>query len=147
MSTVVEQQYRRFLLILSGFIFVGSAVELFFAEHYGNALQIFPFVLSAAGLLSVIAGLATMRKPYLNALRYVMYVIAAGSLFGIYEHVEHNFEFTSEIKPNLSSIEVFWEALHGASPFLAPGILFLGALLAYAATWKHPVLSESEPAG
>lgn len=72
-----------------------------------------------------------------------MAVVALGGLFGVYEHVAHNMAFEREIRPMADLAEVLWEGLFGASPLLAPGILALGALLALAATYRHPFLSRA----
>jgi hypothetical protein len=71
-----------------------------------------------------------------------MLVVALASLFGTYEHLVNNFGFESEIRPNATAGQVFFDALAGANPLLAPGILFLAALLAYAATYAHPLLAS-----
>jgi hypothetical protein len=57
-------------------------------------------------------------------------------LLGIYEHLENNFKFALEIRPNAVLSNVFWESLSGANPLLAPGILAL------AATYYQPELSK-----
>jgi hypothetical protein len=63
-------------------------------------------------------------------------------LIGIYEHIEHNLAFELEIRPNATAGQVFMEALGGASPLLAPGILALAAILAIAATYYHPAFGK-----
>ncbi|MDR8392900.1 hypothetical protein NC796_17220 [Aliifodinibius sp. S!AR15-10] len=138
----VEQQYRRFLLSLSGFIFAGSALELVFLEHYEAIIQYLPFVLSGVGLITVLIAIRKASQSSIKWLRYVMWIVGIGGIFGMYQHLEHNFDFAVEISPNISTMGAFWESLYGASPFLAPGILCLGALLGYAATWRHPLLSD-----
>lgn len=141
-ETVEVKHYRQFLLILSAFIFAGSIIELEFIEHYESTVQWVPFVLSGAGLLGTITALIKSSSALVRTLRYLMIVIFAGGIFGMYQHLDHNFIFAKEIQPNLSTMEAFMEALYGASPFLAPGILCLGALLAYAALWHHPQLER-----
>lgn len=56
------------------------------------------------------------------------------------EHIEHNLAFELEIRPNATTGDVFFEALSGANPLLAPGILGLAAIVALAATYYHPQL-------
>lgn len=138
----IVQKYRRFLLLVSAFIFAGSVVELIFIEHYEDAIQFVPFGLSAIGLTLVLLALRNQSNGILKWLRYGMWLIAAGSVLGVYEHLEHNYEFALEISPNITTSKALIEMLYGASPFLAPGMLFLGALLAYAATWGHDALSQ-----
>lgn len=144
-EAALVKQYRRFLLVLSAFIFAGSIVELEFIEHYESTMQLVPFVLVGAGLIGTLAALYKPNAGQLRTLRYLMLPIFAGGLLGMYQHLEHNFEFAREISPNLSTMGAFWEALYGASPLLAPGILCLGAILVYAATWRHPMLKQTDP--
>lgn len=136
----IVQQYRSFLLIVSGGIFAATVVELWLTEHVESAVQIVPFALCGLGICAVIAVFTAPRRRTLFALRAVMGMVALGSLFGIYEHVEHNVAFELEIRPNATVGEVFGEALRGGSPMLAPGILALAAVLATAATYYHPAL-------
>ncbi len=138
----IEQTYRRFLLVVAGGLFVGTVIELILAEHYQDAVQWIPFGLSAMGLLLVVWAWLRPQAQSFKALRYGMIVIAAGSLFGVYEHLVHNFGFELEIRPNATASQVLFDALAGANPLLAPGTLFLAALLAYAATYKHPLLTS-----
>lgn len=136
------QQYRRFLLLVSAFIFAGSGLELVFIEHYEETLQLVPFGLTVIGVATVLTVLKTATSTTLKSLRYAMWLIVAGTLLGVYKHFEHNYEFALEISPNISTTQAIIEALYGGSPFLAPGVFFLGAILAYAATWKHPELNR-----
>lgn len=77
-----------------------------------------------------------------------MFVVFLGSVFGLYEHLTHNLTFELDIRPNAAVSDVFLDALSGASPLLAPGILALGAILAIAATYCHPALKKgSDRAG
>ena len=73
-----------------------------------------------------------------------MAIVFVGSLFGIYEHVEHNLAFALGIRPNAVASEVLMDALRGANPLLAPGILALAAVLALSATYYHPALRGRE---
>lgn len=139
-QALVAQRLRRFLFVLSGFIFIGSIVELALTEHFEDTVQLIPFIL--CGLGTVIVGVVLVQPQYkiLIILRVLMAIIFLGSLFGIYEHLEHNIHFALEIQPTASLGDVFFEAFGGANPLLAPGILALGAILAMAATYYHPML-------
>jgi hypothetical protein len=46
------------------------------------------------------------------------------------------------MRPNAVPGDVVTQALMGASPLFAPGILALGAVLAIAATYYHPALGK-----
>ncbi len=141
-ATTIAQRLRTFLLVLAGCLCVGTAVELFLAEHTESPIQLLPFLLCGIGLLAVLAALLRPRRGTLVALRLIMGLLAAGSVFGVYEHIENNLAFELEIRPGAGLGDVWFEALKGASPLLAPGILALAAILAIAATYYHPALER-----
>ncbi len=137
----VLHRLRLFLLMLSAGLAVGTVVELLFGEHFQTTTQYVPFALSAAALGVALLALMRPQRSSLLLLRGVMALVVLGSLFGIYEHVASNLAFVLEIKPATPAVEAFWQALFGANPLLAPGVLALAALLAIAATWQHPALA------
>lgn len=137
------QRYRQFLLILAGFIFVGVIVELYFTGHTDTPIQYIPFMLSGLGLVALAAVLIRPQRTTFLVLRGVMGLVTLGSFLGIYEHIANNLAFALEIQPNATVREGLFNALGGASPLLAPGILALGALLAFAATYYHPALTKA----
>jgi hypothetical protein len=128
-SDEVLHRLRLFLLMLSAGLAVGTVVELLFG-------------FSAAALGVALLALMRPHRSSLLLLRGVMALVALGSLFGIYEHVASNLAFLLEIKPATPLVEAFWQALFGANPLLAPGVLGLAAILAMAATWQHPALAK-----
>ena len=139
----IAHRYRRFLLVFSAFLFGGTVVELLLTEHMESVVQVLPFVLCGLGFGAVIAALLVPKRSTLLGLRVVMGIAALGGLFGIYEHFAHNLAFELDIRPNATTADVFGEALRGASPMLAPGILAVAAILAAAATYYHPALMAS----
>jgi hypothetical protein len=140
MST--EDRLRRFLLYVTLSIFVFSIAELLLLEHTEEPAQWIAFVLCGIGIAAVSAALASRRRGALVALRVVMALIALGGLVGVYLHFDNNFAFEREMAPNAPTGEVLWDAIHGASPLLAPGIMLLAAGLAIAATYRHPALER-----
>ena len=144
-TTTVEQRLRTFLLVLAGWMCVGTVVELFLAKHTEDPLQFAPFVLCGLGLIAVMAALRRPRRATLMALRGVMSLLMIGSLFGMYEHLANNFAFELEMRPSAVWSDVWFQALRGAAPLLAPGILALAAIIAIAATYEHPALVRAVP--
>jgi hypothetical protein len=138
----VEQRLRFFLLAIAGCICAGTLVELLLAEHIETAVQLVPFALCGLGLLVVVAALVRPQRATLIVLRLVMALLIFGAVFGVYEHIEHNLAFELEIRPNATVSDVWLDALKGASPLLAPGVLGLAAVLALAATYEHPALAR-----
>jgi hypothetical protein len=137
---IIVGRLRTFLFALSGFMCAGTIVELILAEHTEEPLQFVPFVLCGLGLLAVAAALLRPRRATLIALRVVMGALMVGSLFGVYEHVAGNLAFELEIRPSATASAVWLQALKGAAPLLAPGVLALAAIVALAATYYHPAL-------
>ncbi|MCA9985881.1 MAG: hypothetical protein KDE59_16360 [Anaerolineales bacterium] len=140
-SSQLETRFRHFLLVVAASLCVGTVLELIFSEHFESPAQFIPFVLCGVGLLAILIALFFPRRGTIWGLRLTMLLVGLGSLFGIFEHVEHNFAFELEIRPNAVAGDVLWDALQGANPLLAPGILGLTALLALAATYYHPRLN------
>jgi len=133
---------RQFLIIISAGVFVMTVTELFFLSHWTEWIQYLPFVLSGLGLVTL--GMAYFRptRSTFLILRWSMIVIALCSFIGFYEHMENNFEFNKEIRPNATAQQSIVATLEGANPVLAPGILTLGAVIGLAATYQHQVLAE-----
>ncbi len=146
-SDILVNRFRTFLLLVAGITCVFTIVELWLEEHTGDPPQLIPFVLCGLGTVAIAAVLIRPRRATLRTLRIVMGVTLFGSLFGLFEHIEHNLEFAQEIRPNATFSVLLSDTLHGANPLLAPGILALSAVLAIAATYFHPRLQEPDSAG
>lgn len=131
---------RRFLLQVVVGLCALTLVELWLEEHIED-LQLVPFVLCSLTLVTTLLYFRRPGRRTLVALRASLVLLAAGSLLGIWLHVSGNLAFALEIRPNAAIGDVWYEALSGGSPLLAPGILALTAMLAGASTWRQ------DPAG
>lgn len=140
---VILQRVRLFLLVLSAFLCLGTLAELWLTEHTENPVQLLPFILCGAAFLVIVWALFRPTTAAIQLLRVVMLFVGLGSLFGLFEHIEHNIAFALEIQPNLTTADVFWDALGGANPLLAPGVLGITAVLALAAIYYHPALQTA----
>jgi len=140
MSQSIEQQYRTFLFVLSALAFFGAMLELVFLEHFESAIQMVPFYLGGVGIVTVLAAWLLQNPGIIRIHQVIMVLVVIGGFFGVYEHLVHNFAFELEIRPNATVTDVIWDALHGASPLMAPGIFAFGGVLGLAATYKHPAL-------
>lgn len=141
-ADVIVAHLRRFLLALVAFICAGTVVELWLTEHFEEQLQLIPFILCAAALVAVGAVWFRPTRQTIIALRVIMAIVMVGSLLGTVLHLANNFDFELEIRPNATAGEVVLDALMGANPLLAPGVLALAAVLAIAATYYHPALQR-----
>ena len=136
----VLTKLRQFLLIISAGVFVMTVTELFFLSHWSETIQFLPFALSGLGLITLALVYFRPSRGTLNSMRWSMIVIGACSFIGFYEHMVNNYGFWLEVKPNSTTWELIKATLEGANPVLAPGILLLGAVIALAAIYKHPLL-------
>jgi hypothetical protein len=138
----VEQRIRLALLLLTGGLLMGTPVELLLAEHTEETQQKIPFILCGLGVFSIILVLMMPRPITLWLLRGVMSLLILGSALGMYYHLTGNFAFELEIRPEATHREVLMDALKGASPILAPGILAFGGAISWIASYGHPVLKQ-----
>jgi len=140
----VLARLRRFLLALSAALLTGTLLELWLTEHAESFVQLIPHVLCVLGLAAILVMLLRPRRITVLCLRVLMLLVAAGALFGVYNHVWNNIAFEREINPKAGVGEMVLAALGGANPLLAPGILGVAAALAMAATYYHPALKGND---
>ena len=124
----LEARLRRALRLGAASVFVMTPVELVFTEHVQSTLQLFPFIASGLGLGAVVLS----RGSAIGVARVLLVLVCLVGLLGMWEHFEHNLAFEREIHPNLGTEAAMRSAFFGAGPALAPGILVLGAGLAWA---------------
>jgi hypothetical protein len=141
-AEVIVTRMRRFMLVLACFLCAGTVIELWLTEHTKTPIQFVPFVLCGVGLIALLAVLSRPTQRTIWALRAVMVVAALGGLLGTYEHLQGNLELAREVKPAQASAAPLASALTGGNPPLAPGVLGVAAVLALAATYRHPVLEQ-----
>lgn len=141
-SQKVLGHVRLYLLAIASIAFIVTPVELWLTGHYESALQWIPFILCGVGLVSI--GLVYFRptRGTIWLLRLVMGAVSVGGIWGMVLHLLNNFAFELEIRPNATAIDVALEALRGANPLLAPGILVFGALLGLLFTYAHPLVTH-----
>lgn len=138
----IEQRFRHFLVWVAVFILFGTLFELFLLEHWEKNVQYLPFTLSIIGILVLITARLKPTKGSVLTLRWVMVIVALGSLVGMYFHFSHNLIMVQYRNPSLSFSNALWPAVKGGAPLLAPGILFLAGVLGIAVTYKHPKLKN-----
>lgn len=116
--------------------------ELLLLEHTESLLQLTPF----AGLALATAAMTWLAlRPGRRAVRVaqvVMGLLAAVGAVGLYLHYRANVEFELEMHPTLSGMALFWSALHGGMPALAPGLMGQLGLIGLAYTVRHPALES-----
>jgi hypothetical protein len=139
---------RRLLLALALFGMLGLTLDLFLLEHTGSPTQWIPFGVLAAGIASAAAVAVRPARATLRVFQGVMALAVAGGLLGLWLHYRGNVEFELESDPSLGGLTLFWLAVRGATPALAPAALAQVGLLGLLYTFRHPALRGTRaPAG
>jgi hypothetical protein len=140
-----EGPLRRILLVLVLLGAVGLLVELALLEHFDSVSQWIPLALLVV-VLGAVVGVRAGRGP--RSVRFfqaVMALCVVVGAVGILLHYRGNVEFELERDGSLRGLRLFWEAIRGATPALAPGALSQLGLLGLAYTYRHPALRTPSP--
>jgi hypothetical protein len=137
------QVLRRILLALASLGVIGTTVELLLIGHYQEPAQWPPLILLTLTAVGIIFITTKPTPRILQLFRGLMVIVALSSLAGVYFHLHGNMEFTAETKPDLTGLALFWKAIQGGVPLLAPGVMAQVGLLGLAATFRHPVLKKN----
>jgi len=133
-----------FALALFLFGTLGSFAELLLVEHTEQLWQLLPLFLMGGGILALAWTLVGRSRLGLQAFRGVMVLFVSSGLLGVYLHYRGNVEFELEMYPSMAGLELFWEALKGATPTLAPAMMIELGLLGWAFTYRHPRLGREQ---
>jgi hypothetical protein len=118
----------------------GTLVELFLLEHVEDAWQWAPIILLVLGVIVMSWQLVRRDIGSLRALQVLMLLFVASGVVGLALHYNGNVEFEKEMYPDLSGLELFKQAMMGATPSLAPGTMVQFGLLGLLYTFRHPSL-------
>ncbi len=134
------ENLRRLLLLLLLLGMTGVTAELWLLEHTEDWQQWIPFVALAAGTVLALVVLVRPARANVRAFQAVMSLCIAIGVLGLYLHYHGNAEFELEMVPALRGWELFWKAITGATPALAPLTMAQFGLLGLACTYRHPRL-------
>lgn len=138
-----DSRLRQMMLALVILGAAGLLIELALLEHFDSMTQWIPLALLVVVLG---AGLAVALKRAPRAVRFFQVIMAlcvVTGAIGVYLHYRGNVEFELERDGSLQGLRLFWEAIRGATPSLAPGALSQLGLLGLAYTYRHPALRGS----
>lgn len=136
---------RPLLLALVGIGAAGLEVELLLLKHYDSAWQFTPLVL--LGVVLVAAALV-WRRPSPRTVRFfqaIMLLCVVAGAVGLFLHYRGNVEFELERESSLQGLRLFWKAVRGATPALAPGAMAQLGLLGLVYCYRHPALRRDPP--
>jgi hypothetical protein len=110
---------------------MGIAFELYLLGHHEDNWQLIPLICIGASLF--FTGLFLFKRTKFNRglLFIVLLIDALSGLYGVFLHLQANYEFELEMRPSLSGWELFKESLSGALPALAPGSMVIIALIGF----------------
>jgi hypothetical protein len=134
---------RRILLALVLLSAGGLLVELALLDHFDSTAKRIPHALLVAALGVTLAVFVRRTPRVLRVFRVVMALCVVIGAVGVYLHYRGNVEFEVERDASLHGLRLFWEAIRGATPALAPGALAQLGLLGLVYTYRHPVLGPS----
>lgn len=131
---------RRILLWLVLITAGGLLLELLLLEHFDDPWQWVPLVLLAVVLLALPAVFRHPGPRSLRLFRALMVLCLAAGGIGVILHLKGNYEWELEQAPELTGVALFWEAIRGATPALAPGAMAQLGLVGLLFTYRHPAL-------
>ena len=134
---------RRVLLALLLFGSVGTLAELYLIGHFEDWQRV-PIVLLGTSILSILLSVVRPSFATIRLLQSVMALVAVSGPWGLYFHYTGNVEFEREMYPSLEGLGLVWEAIRGATPALAPGMMILLGLLGLAYCFRHPQLTAGK---
>ena len=130
----------RLLLAIWGFGLIGTTGELLLLEHFDGLLQVIPLAVLAIGFATSIWYVLRPGHASLKAFQVTLGLFAVSGLVGLFLHYRGNVEFERERDPTLHGLQLFWHAITGATPALAPGTMVFLALIGVAIMLANPVM-------
>lgn len=134
---------RQLVLAIVLFGIVGLEIELAFLRHADSFAKWIPHICLLVGLVITIAVYLSPKRPVLRTFQGIMVIYLLVGALGVYFHLRGNIEFAIERDPSLSGLKLFWKAIRGATPALAPGALAQLGLLGLIYTYGHPLLTTN----
>jgi hypothetical protein len=141
-SLAVVRIIRRVLFALFVLGATGTGLELLLLGHTEDLGQLSPLLLIAASIPLAIWSGADSRPRGVRAFQVTMGLFIANGFLGLGLHYWGNAEFELEMYPSLGGLTLWWEAMRGATPTLAPGTMIELGLIGLAYTYRHPGLSS-----
>ena len=136
-----EHSLRRWLLVLLAIGLIGTAVDLVLLDHYEDAWQMPPLVLTVGSLAIVLWVGLRGGAAAITTLRIAMVLCVASGLLGLALHYNGNREFQHEIDPSLAGWDLFRKVVTAkAPPALAPAVMAQLGFLGLLYTYRHPDL-------
>jgi len=136
---------RNAILGILAFGVAGILAELLLLEHTEGRWQIFPVALLAAAAIVITWNIVDRQSAAgIRVLQGVMLAFVVCGAVGIVLHYNGNVEFELERNSDQSGLALFWEAIKGATPSLAPGAMVQLGLMGLAYSFRHPAVHTDQ---
>ena len=122
---------KRIIVVALLFMLSGTAMELYLLDHYEDVLQLIPLLCIGASILVMMILFFRRNKLVVRIFKLILGLTALSGFYGVFLHMQANYEFELEMKPTASGWDLFSESLSGALPSLAPGSMIVLALIGY----------------
>jgi hypothetical protein len=120
---------RRVILLILLLAMAGILMELLLLEHFEDVWQVIPLFLLVLGLAAVVWHARARSSLSARTLRALMALFLISGFLGVFLHYRGNAEFELEQNPRATRWARFREAMMGATPALAPGVMIQIGLL------------------
>lgn len=133
-------------LLIAVFLFgaIGTGFELILLEHTEEAWQWVPIVLLGASIPTATVLAFKPTSAVIRLFTFIMVLFIGAGGIGLIQHFRGNLEFELEMYPSMDGWELFWEALKGATPSLAPGTMTVLGLMGIIYTFRHPLTGADQ---
>jgi hypothetical protein len=122
---------RRAVLVILLLAMGGILAELLLIEHFEDVWQWIPLVLLGVGIAITAWNARAGSRVSTHMLRAIMAMFVIAGFVGLFLHYDGNVEFELEQNPNAGRWELFRDAMMGATPALAPGVMIQIGLLGF----------------
>ena len=121
--SVFFDRLRNYILgiyFLSG---IGLIAELILLEHYEGFWQKLPVVLISVSFIMIIWHVLKNNTFSKKSTQTIMVLMILSGSWGLWMHYSGNTEFELDLHPSVKGFDLFWDAVKGATPVLAPGAM------------------------
>jgi len=127
----IPYRLKQLVLVTLLFLIFGSLIELYLIGHYEDAMQLIPIFSVGISLLNLILLFFKVSKLTTNLFKVVLFTTLIVGIYGVYLHLESNYQFEYEIRPSNNYWELLKDSFSGALPTLAPLSLVVLSLVGY----------------
>ena len=129
--TSEKVRVKQVIVLALLFMMMGTLLELYLLEHYEDTFQLIPVLCIAFSLTNLIILLFKKSKKIINLFKLMLVLTSLSGVYGVFLHLQSNFDFEQDMKPTATNWELFSESLSGALPTLAPMSLVVLACIGY----------------